>query len=75
MLATWPRQCNTIRFCLFFRYHLEAIGPEFSPQEDVHEVDVPDDIEEVDGLGDEQLEGPDVVCVQVIHQVLGQHLR
>ena len=54
---------------------MEAIGPEFSPQEDVHEVDVPDDIEEVDGLGDEQLEGPDVVCVQVIHQVLGQHLR
>ena len=54
--------------------NLNAISSELSSQEDVHEVDVAEDVEEVDGLGDQHLERPDVVAAQVFHEVACKHL-
>jgi len=53
--------------------NLDAIGTELPSKEDIHEVDVAKDVEEVDGLGDEHLERPDVVAAQVLHKVTGEH--
>ena len=42
-------------------------------EKDIDKVQIQDDIEEVDDLSDEYLDGPDVVGVEVVHEVLGQH--
>ena len=54
--------------------NLDAIGAELPSKEYIHEVDVAKDIEEVDGLCDEHLEGPDVVATQVFYKVASKHL-
>ena len=54
--------------------NLDAIGAELPSQENIHEVDVAKDVEEVDGLGDEHLEGPDVVAAEVLYKVASKHL-
>ena len=53
---------------------LDAIGTELPSKENIHEVDVAKDVEEVDGLGDEHLERPDIVAAQVFHEIAGKHL-
>jgi hypothetical protein len=55
--------------------HLHAVLAELVAKEHINQVDVAEHVEEVHHLRDDQLRGPDVVSVQVVDQILGQHLH
>ena len=54
-------------------YKLYLIKNLIITEKDVDKVQIQNDIEEVDDLGDEYLDGPDVVGVEVVYEVLGEH--
>ena len=60
---------------LVVKSYLDTIRPELPSKEDVHQVNVAEDVEEIETLREDKLDRPDVVAVEVVYQVLGQHLR
>lgn len=54
--------------------HIAAVGAELPIQEEVHEVDLTDDIHKVEGFAHEEAEGVEVVPVQVADEVVHEDL-
>ena len=55
-------------------HHVEAVGAELSPEKDVDEADVGDDVDKEEKLTEDQPECPVVVCVEVFHKVICKNL-
>ena len=62
-----------LRVSLHHGGHLQAVLSELSVQEDIDQVDIGQDVEEVHDLRQEDLDGPDIMSVEIVHQILGQN--
>ena len=60
--------------CARKSHHIEAVGAELSPEKDVDEADVGDDVDKEEKLTEDQPECPVVVCVEVFHKVVCKNL-
>ena len=56
-------------------HHVETISAELSPEKDVDEADVGDDVDKEEKLTEDQPECPVVVCVEVFHKVVCKNLK
>ena len=62
-------------FLLQFRHgdHITAIGGELTPQEVVHEEQLPDNVEKVQKFAEEESDGIKAMAVSVLNKVVHQH--
>ena len=62
-------------FLLQFRHgdHITAIGGELTPQEVVHEEQLPDNVEKVQKFAEEESDGVEAMAVSILNKVVHQH--
>ena len=74
-LGKHPGHWVSSLFLLQLRHEddVTAIRGELSPQEVVHEEQLPDDVEKVEKLAEEESEGVEAMAVSILNKVVHQH--